>query len=138
MIVSDIRHLVCDDQVMLHIHGGLNVVVHYAEPLPLVAMNRGSGSIIDRCLPGCFFNFFDLFELTHLLAQAGDLLGQAQGLHIEACWTGPVCGFNQVEISLSAFLNPLLTPVDPACRVVPVAAVQSLELATVDRQHVNG
>jgi hypothetical protein len=44
----------------------------------------------------------DLVELTHLLAQAGNLLVQAHGLHIEPRWTGPVRTFNQVEISLNA------------------------------------
>jgi len=63
---------------------------------------------------------------------------ETNGFHIEACRADPVRGFNHVEISLNAFLNLLLTLVDLACRVAPVAAVHSLELAAVDCHDVAG
>ena len=139
MIASDIRHLVFDDQMMLRVHGGLYVVADRSGSL--ATAGHGAGIRISKrqlfvrlllqLLP-------DLLELTHLLAQERDLLVQAHGLHIETCRTGPVCGFNHVEISLNAFLNLLLTLVDLARRVVPVAAVHRLELAAVDGHHVAG
>lgn len=53
-----------------------------------------------------------------------------------ACWAGAVHTLNHVEISLNAFLDLLLTLIDLAGGVVPVAAAHCLELAAVDGRHV--
>lgn len=139
MVASNIRHLVFDNQMMLRIHGSLDVVADGAGSL--ATAGHGAGIRVGK--RQLFVRFLlqllpDLLELTHPLAQERDLLVQAHGLHIETCWTGPVCSFNHVEVSLDAFLDLLLAFVDFARSEVSVAAVYSLELAAVDGDRVAG
>jgi hypothetical protein len=51
-IVADIGDLVGDDQVMLGVDSGLDIVSDHARILPLVAIDRASGSVSEICLSG--------------------------------------------------------------------------------------
>jgi hypothetical protein len=137
MIASDIRHLVFDNKMMLCINCCLDVVADRSGSLS-TAGHRARIRVSERQLPVRFILqlMLDLLKLTHPLAQERDLLVQAHGLHIKTSRTGPVCGFNHVEVSLDAFLDLLLAFVDFARSEVSVAAVHSLELAAVDGDHI--
>lgn len=78
----------------------------------------------------------DLREVTHFPTQASNLFVQAHGRHIETCWTGPVCRFDCVEVSLNAFVDLLSALDDPAGCPFLVEAVFNLELAAIDCRHV--
>jgi hypothetical protein len=139
VIASNIGHVVFDDQVMLRIHDGLNVVADRAGSFA----STGHAAGIRAGQRQLFVRFvlqprLDLCELSHPVAQKRDLHVQPHGLHIEPYRAGSVCGFSHVEISLYAFLNLLPTLVDLAGRVVSVTAVHSLELGAVDCHHVAG
>lgn len=139
VVVSDVSHLVCNDQMMLRVYCRLNVVAHYAGASyagrrgPCVGIRHGQlfVRLPLQLLP-------DLLEFAHLVAQADNLLAQPHGFHLEACLTGAVCTFDQLEISLNAFIKLLLALVDFARRVVAIAAVRSLKLAAVDSHHITG
>jgi len=51
-IAADIGHVMGDDQMVLGIDGDLRIVADNASALPLVAIERASGSVRDTCLSG--------------------------------------------------------------------------------------
>ena len=51
-VVPLISHLVRHDQMVLRVDGDLHVVADLAVPLPLVAIDRASGSVSETCWSG--------------------------------------------------------------------------------------
>jgi len=49
-IRPDVGHLVGNDEMMRRIHGALHVVADNPAALPLVAIERASGSVREICL----------------------------------------------------------------------------------------
>jgi hypothetical protein len=75
VIASDIRHFVFDNQMMLCIHGSLDVVAHGTGSLATAGHGAGIRVGKRQLLVRFFLQLFlHLLELTHPLTQERDLL----------------------------------------------------------------
>ncbi|MGF6780374.1 hypothetical protein P3T21_005603 [Paraburkholderia sp. GAS334] len=104
------------------------------EPFPLVVLDRASGSVIDSCLSGCFFNCFSICLSSRFYWRKLAIFSYSRTVFTSKPVGLVRSAFSIVEIPLYASLNLLLKLVDLACRVVSVAAVHSLGPLTLDRR----
>jgi len=97
VVGPDIGHLVRDDEVVLGIHGSLDVVAHKTRPFGLRDHRArvGVGQRELRVGLSCQA-LLDAIHPTHLFAQCLDLLLQALGLGLDLGRLGAVCGLQRV------------------------------------------
>ena len=132
-VASDVGHLVGDDQVVLGVHCGLDVVADDASGLAVRGHRAGVGVSQRELAIGLRLQLLlCLVELAHLPPQSIDLVLQPLRLGLQVGRLGAVGGLERIEVALDALFDLLLALVDLAGREVAVTAVDGLELAPID------
>ena len=134
--MADVGDLVGDDQVMLGVDGGLDVVAD--DPAAPPAGRHGARVRVgqrDLLVRRGVHDRFKGFERRHLLAKRGDLLLQADGLGLRQLALLAVSRLQSGHVALDAGLDLIHPLLQLGLGEVLVAGVHRLELAAIDRRH---
>ena len=134
-VVTDVGHLMRDDQMMLGVDRDLDVVADDTGALAARRHRAGIGICQRYLLVRCGEHFhLENLETLHLLLQLLDLLFQAARLGLERLGRLlPVGSVELLQIARDALLDLRHASVHLGAREVLIAVVHRLELAAVDR-----
>ncbi len=133
-VMADVGDFVGDDQMMLGIHRGLDVVADHAGA-PATGGHRAGIRIGQRDLPvgGCLQLLSNLLQVLHVRLDRGDLLLEPRNSAFRDQGRLPIRTVELGQIPADAFLQLRHALLELVVGEVLVAVVDRLELAAVDR-----